>query len=200
MLNKTLGVFFWACLMGTAVLAAAERQTRIEIAVDDEMSGEQSFVFDSEAAGFDLHSLAPGESRLLTDDSGAVATVRRTAEGFEFDVNGKTIDVDDLYVDDLSEADAMHEIEMEVDGAPADDGTVKKVRIIKTGDAHAITVISEKEIDAATRARVRDALEAGGHDDEILFLDGSRHGSYGQKLAEHRHEVRVISKEIDVTN
>ena len=195
MLNKTLVVFFWACLMGTAVPAAAERQTRIEIAVDDEMSGEQSFVFDSEAAGFDLHSLAPGESRLLTDDSGAVATVRRTAEGFEFDVNGKTINVDDL-----SEADAMHEIEMEIDGAPADDGTVKKVRIVKTGDAHAITVISEKEIDAATRARVRDALEAGGHDDEILFLDGSRHGSYGQKLAEHRHEVRVISKEIDVTN
>ena len=195
MLNKTLVVFFWACLMGTAVLAAAERQTRIEIAVDDDTSGEQSFVFDSEAAGFDLHSLAPGESRLLTDDSGAVATVRRTAEGFEFDVNGKTIDVDDL-----SETGAMHDVEMEIDGADAGVKTVKKVRIIKTGDAHAITVISEKEIDAETRSRVQDALQAGGHDDEILFLDGSRHGSDGQGPADHRHEVRVISKEIDVTN
>jgi hypothetical protein len=195
MVNKSLVVFFWACLIGTAALAAAERQTRIEIAVDDDASGERAFVFDSEAAGFDLHSLAPGESRLLTDEAGATATVRRTAEGFEFDVDGKTINVGDI-----AETGGMHHVEMELDGADAEIETVKKVKIIKTGDAHAITVISEQEIDPATRTRVREALQAGGHDDEILFLDGSQLGSDEQGLADRRHEVRVIRKEIEVTN
>ena len=120
MVNKSLVVFFWVCLIGTAAMAAAERQTRIEIALDDDTSGEQSFIFDSKAAGFDLHSLAPGESRLLTDEAGATATVRRTAGGFEFDVDGKTINVDDL-----SETGGMHDIEMELDGADADVDTVK---------------------------------------------------------------------------
>ena len=60
-------------------------------------------------------------------------------------------------------------------------------------------MISEKEIDPATRARVEEALQAGGHD-EILFLDGSHLDGNGQGSADHRHEVRVITKQIEVTD
>ena len=33
---RTLTVFFWACLIGTAALAGEEHRTHIEIAVDGE--------------------------------------------------------------------------------------------------------------------------------------------------------------------
>ncbi len=201
---RALVVFFWVCLIGTAAVAGEERQTRIEIAVDDDASGEQTFVFDSQEAGFDLHSLAVGESRTLTDKSGNIADVRRTADGFEFNVNGKTINVDDMPdVDGMHGAHGRHDIEMHVDRA---DSTVtktrdvKKVKIIKTGDAEGVTVISGRVIDAATRERIREVLKSAGQDDEVQFIDGSELNADSDVDMHGRHEVRIIKKEIDVTD
>jgi hypothetical protein len=202
--SRALVVFFWACLIGTAAVAGEERQTRIEIAVDDDASGEQSFVFDSQDAGFDLHSLAVGESRTLTDKSGNIADVRRTADGFEFDVNGKTINVDDMpAVDGRHGEHGTHEIEMrgeDTDLTVTKAKGVKKVKIIKTGDAEGVTVISGREIDAATRERIQEVLKSAGQDGEIQFIDGSELNADGGAEMHGRHEVRIIKKEIDVTD
>jgi hypothetical protein len=198
---KAAAVFFWVCLVGTAAMAGNENGTRIEIAVDDETSGEQSFLFDSREAGFDLHSMAVGESRLLTSESGGTADLRRTADGFEIEVDGKTVDL--MAFDEFNDLHAQHDVEIQVDGV--DSSTVgikgtKKVKIIKTDAASAITVISDSTIDAATRSRIQEALEAGGHDQEILYVDGSEFHSVGNQQAHGRHEVHIIKKEVDVTN
>jgi len=89
---------------------------------------------------------------------------------------------------------------MELDGADAEVETVRKVKIIKTGNSTAITVFSEKEIDPATRAGIEAALQAGGYDDEILYIDGSHLDGHGHGLADRRHEVRVIRKKVDVAD
>ena len=79
---RAVAVLFWTCLIGTAAIAGEERRTRIEIAVDDDASGQQSFLFDSQAAGFDLEGMVVGETRTLTDEFGQTADLRRTDDGF----------------------------------------------------------------------------------------------------------------------
>ena len=41
-------------------------------------------------------------------------------------------------------------------------------------------------------------LKEAGKDGEVLFIDGSELS--GDERAERKHEVRIIKKEIDVTN
>lgn len=202
--SRALVVFFWVCLVGTAAVAGEDRQTRIEIAVDDDASGEQTFTFDSQEAGFDLHSLAVGEVRTLTDMSGNTADVRRTADGFEFDVNGKKVSVDDMpALDDPHGAHGTHEIEMRVDDSNSTvmpTGGVRKVKIIRTGDAEGVTVISGREIDAATRERISEVLRSAGQHGDVQFIDGSELDPDGDAEMHGRHEVRIIKKEVDVTD
>ena len=201
---RALVVFSWVCLVGTAAVAGEEQRTRIEIAVDDDASGERTFVFDSQEAGFDLHSLAVGESRTLTDTSGNAVDVRRTTDGFEFDVNGKTVKVDDMPdVDDMHGTHGRHEIEMYVDDANAsvdDARKIKKIKMIKTEHATGVTVISGQEIDAATRERIQEVLKSAGQEGDVLFIDGSEFNDDGGAMMHGRHEVRIIKKEVDVTN
>lgn len=198
---RTITVFFWACLVGTAAVAGDEQRTRIEIAVEDDTSGQQTFHFDSQEAGFDLHSMAIGETRTVTDRSGKTADIRRTADGFAFDVNGETIDLEELHK--INGMHGEHEIEMHIDDADSDVTVVKdvrKIKMIKTDTSDGITVISGRDIDEATRERIREALRATGHDDEVLFVD-SREFEADIDIQTHgSHKVRVIRKEIDVTN
>jgi len=198
---RALVVFFWVCLIGTAAVAGEERQMHIEIAVDDDASGEQTFIFDSQEAGFDLHSLAVGESRTLTGRSGNTVDVRRTDDGFEFDVNGKTIKVDGM--PDVDDMHGRHEIEMFVDDSNSsvdDVRKIKKIKMIKTDHATGVTVISDQEIDAATRERIQEVLKSAGQKGDVLFIDGSEFDGDGGAEIHGRHEVRIIKKEVDVTN
>lgn len=195
---RTIAVFIWVCLIGAAAVAGEEHRTRIEIAVEDDASGQQAFRFDSQDAGFDLHSMAVGETRTVTDRSGTTADIRRTADGFEFDVNGKTIDLKDLH--EPGGVHGEHEVEMHVDGADAVVRDVRKVRMIKTENSGGVTVISGKEIDEATRERIREALRSAGQNDEVLFIDGREFDADIEAQTHGNHEVRIIKKEIDVTN
>ena len=67
-------------------------------------------MFDSDDAGFDLQSMAVGETRAVTDASGNVANISRTEEGFEIEVAGETIVLGDPDLGDLAaeQAFAMH--------------------------------------------------------------------------------------------
>jgi len=169
---RTTAVISWACLLATAAIAGEEKRTHIEIEVDDDVSGHQAFTFDSQDAGFDLDSMVVGETRNLTDASGNTADVSRTDDGFEFDVNGKTIKLDNLH--EVNGLHDEHEVEIHVDQSDNDVIAVKrikKVKMIKTTDAAGVTVISDNGIDVDS--------------------DMHAHGT---------HEIRIIKKEIDVTD
>lgn len=181
---RTLFVFFWACLIGTAAIAGEEHRTEIKIAVDGEETGHRVFQFDSQESDVDLHALAVGESEVIVDSDGNEVTVLRTESGFEFDVEGEKIEID-----------AMH-------GEHEDKEFIierhKQVRVFKTNEAHGVTIISGDEIDDDTRAKLEKVLKEAGKDGEILFLDGSE--LTGDEQAHGKHEVRIIKKKIDVTN
>ena len=193
---KKYVVLFWAFLLATAAVAGEEHRTHIEIAVDDDGSGERSFIFDSAEAGFDLQSLAVGETRAVTDASGNVANVSRTEAGFEIEVAGETISLGDLGAEEdfaMHMHDDAHAVDVDTDVVI--EGS-KQIRIVRKGDAaDNVTVISGGAIDEATRQRIREALASAGMDTEVEFIDSTEFDTNGA-----RKEVRIIRKELDVTN
>lgn len=197
---KALALFFWVFLIAGAAIAGEEQRTRIEIAVDDDAMSSQSFVFDSEESGFDLDSMAVGETRTLTDSAGRTADIRRTDDGFELDVNGNAIHLPDLPVP--GDMHGEQSIEILVDDVDSDVvvvNDIKKVKIIRSDSAADVTVISGKEIDAATRKRIREALEASGQYGDVQYIDGSELDD-ADLHAHGVHKVRIIRKEVDETN
>ena len=194
---KSIAAGVLALLAATAQ-AGEDQKTRIEIALDDDTSGKQSFVFDSQDAGFDLQSMVVGESRSITDRSGNTADLRRTESGFEIDIGGKTIELPNVAAHEGRHGE--HAVELLVDGSDvvvAKD--VKQVRVMKSHGTDGVTIISGKAIDAATRQRIAEVLSASGNPGEITFIDGSDLHD-GEHQAGTRQEVRIIKKEVDVTN
>ena len=181
---RTFVVFFWACLIGTAAVAGDQHRTEIKIAVDGEGTEHRMFHFDSQDSDVDLHALAVGESEVITDSDGNEVTVTRTDDGFAFDVGGEIIDIASMHG-----THATEHIEIEKH---------HKVRMIKTDDSHGVTIISSEEINDETRTALEKVLKEAGKDGEILFIDGSELS--GDELAHGTHEVRIIKKELDVTN
>lgn len=191
MILKKYLVLIWAVLLASAAVAGDQARTHIKIAVDKNDADAQTFTFDSETAGFDLHGMAVGETRTLTDASGNVATISRTVDGLEVEVAGETVAIsgpDGEHALDVFDIDNEHHSDVHIDK------NVKKIRMIKTGGDDTVTVISGGSIDEATRQKIRDALQSGGLDSDVEFIDGSEFGGGVKK------EVRVIRKEIDVTN
>jgi len=195
---RATALICWVCLMATSAIAGEEHRTRIEIEVDDDASGQRSFSFDSLDAGFDLDSMAIGETRTLTDQAGNMADIRRTDDGFEFDLNGETIELDHLHATDGLHGD--HDIDVQVNESGADSVAVKKVKMISTDDSDGVTIISSGEIDAATREQIREALASGDQKGDVLFIDGSDLDAHGDSQVQRKREVRIIKKEVDVTN
>ena len=190
---RTLTVFFWVFLIGAAAVAGEEQRTEIKIAIDGEDTGHRVFRFDSEDSDVDLQELAVGESEVITDSDGNEVTVLRTENGFEFDVEGKKIEIAGMH--------GEHDFEMLHEVLEGEDVVVEKhkqVRVIKTNDSNGVTIISGDEIDDDTRAKLEKVLKEAGKDGEILFLDGSELS--GDEQAHGKHEVRIIKKKIDVTN
>lgn len=182
-------ILIWAFLLATAAVAGDEQRTKIAIAVEGDAAGEQSFHFDSEDAGFDLSSLAIGESRVWADESGNVANIMRTTDGYEVDVAGEKIILGDLTGDEMVDIDTAVEVE-----------GVRKVKMIRKGGGDDVTIISAEPFDEATRQRVREALQASGQNSEVIFIDGSEFSTHGESHARGHHEVRIIRKELDVAN
>lgn len=75
---------------GVGAEEAAERQTKIKLMVDREGAMERLELVD-------LHEMEVGESRSLSTESGRPVTVTRDEAGFEVDVDGKKIRVQDHF-------------------------------------------------------------------------------------------------------
>lgn len=183
-------VCIWAGLVATAAVAGEEHRTEIKIAVDGEAGDHKVFHFDSADSDVDIDSMEVGETEVITDKDGNEATITRTEEGFEINVEGETIDIAGLH-------DA-HEFKMQHDAGEMHVEKHKSVRVIKSHDANGVTIISGDEIDAETRAALEKVLKDAGKDGEVMFIDGSELS--GDEQVHGKHEVRVIKKEIDVTN
>lgn len=178
--------------MAAAAVAGDEQRTEIEIAVEGDASQHRVFRFDSAESDIDLHAMAVGESQVITDSDGNEVTVSRTEKGLEFDVEGEKIEIADM--------DGEHDFAM-IHEAHDEDVVVEKhkqVRMIKTSGADSVTIISDNEIDDATRAALEKVLEDAGKDGDVVFIDGTELS--GDEQAHGNREVRIIKKEIDVTN
>src|SRR5210317_1689233 len=90
---KSLTAIVMTVVVSLAALASEQRRMHVEIEIDDDGGAVQAFSFDSDQAGFDLQQMQVGESQTITDASGNAALVTRTEAGFQFDVDGKTIDI-----------------------------------------------------------------------------------------------------------
>ncbi|MDJ0710279.1 MAG: hypothetical protein QNJ14_07820 [Woeseiaceae bacterium] len=191
---RTFAVFLWGFLIATAAVAGEERRAEIKIAIDGDESGQSVFRFDSDDAGIDLYELEVGDKKTYTDDDGNEVTVSRNDDGFVFEVAGEEIVVADILHDehDLKMIHLAHESENVVLEKH------HKVHMVKTEADAGVTIISGDEIDADTRARIEKVLKEAGKDGEVLFIDGSE--LTGDEKAERKREVRIIKKEIDVTN
>ena len=191
---RSFAVFLWACLIASAAVAGEERRTEVKIAIDGDDNGHSVFRFDSDDAGIDLEELEVGETKTYTDDDGNEVTVSRNDDGFEFEVAGEKIVVADML-------HGEHDVNVLHLGHGDEDVVIekhRKVHVVKTEADAGVTIISGDEIDAKTRAKIEKVLKKAGKDGEVLFIDGSE--LTGDEKAERKHEVRIIKKEIDVTN
>jgi hypothetical protein len=200
---RALTLFLWGCLIASAAVASEKRETHVKILTDD---ADGVFEWHSSDPAADFSDLEVGESKTIMGEDGKEVTVTRTADGLEFDVDGKKIQLME-FVDDgevTLDIDVIHD-----DGAEhvirkvGKDGEViveksKRVKIIKADDTADVTIISSNAIDEETRARIQAVLKDAGKDGEILFIDGSELGSDAQAHGEH--DVRIIKKKVEKTN
>ncbi len=74
-----------------AAIAQEEARVKIEVMTDHGDGDAVHMAIDSEDLGFNLHDMQEGENQAIVDDQGRTILVTRTADGFTFDVEGKSI-------------------------------------------------------------------------------------------------------------
>jgi hypothetical protein len=178
-----------AILFGAAALAESENRVEIRVATDNDGTHEATEIHLAGAAmDFDMHEMQVGESRSVIDEAGRSIMITRLEDGFEFNVDGKKIEVPAM------NGNFMHMVSNET----AD------VEMLALGDhdmvmsgGHSMTmvdaddgifIISGATLDASTKESIRAVLQSAGHDVEVQFMDSGAHNG-------ERH-VKVIKKQV----
>ena len=79
-------------MLATATAAEEDVKMKIQIDLDDgNETGGIHLNLDSESMGFNLHDMQEGEIQSIIDESGRSILITREADGFKFDVDGKTM-------------------------------------------------------------------------------------------------------------
>lgn len=205
--TRALALFFWGCLVAGAAVAGEGYKSEIKIAVDTDGDEPQVFEWHSDDPDADLSALEVGESRTLQGDDGREVTVTRSADGFEFDVDGKKIEMFEFAGDgDVTvDVEVLHDGDGKMHEIHKSDGhhsivvdKTRKVKVIKTDDTDGVTIISSDAIDAETRAKIEAILKEAGKDGEVMFLDGSELS--GEELVHGEHRKVIIRKEVEKSN
>jgi hypothetical protein len=141
----------------------------------------------------DLDSLAVGESRTATGESGETITVTRTDDGLEFDVDGETIVLPDIDLQGehaaLIDISGDHEIDVEVHAETGSAGaTAVGTHAISAMPMEGVTIISGVPLDDSVRESIRSVLISAGIGDEVRFID---HGDEDKS-------VRVVTRRVEV--
>jgi hypothetical protein len=187
---KIMQIVFTGLVLGLAATAFAGDETKMKMSVvviDDAADGEIRIELDSDDLDFDLHGMQEGENRSIVDKSGRTILISRNADGFSFDVDGKTIDLPVL--------GGEHHGGMWIGDDGGDD---VKLHFIKKGmfgggeSMDGIMIMSGKPIDEATQQAIKTLLESSGYDSDVDFMDHS--GPHGGP-----HRIEVIRKHVEVT-
>ena len=170
-------------MLATAAAAGEDVEMKIRIAIDD--GGDNGGIhldLDSDSMGFNLHDMQEGEMQSITDESGRSILITREADGFKFDVDGKTIE--------LPIFDVEHGA-MWIDNDVSTDVNVRVIRdshVFAHKAASGVTVISGKTVDEATQEAIRSLLISSGHDNGVEFIEAGS-GLEGLHEIEALHEV-----------
>lgn len=176
-------------LLCAAAFAAQEAEHKIKVIVaDDDNSEPTTFEWTSDGADERLDNMQVGETRTVTDDSGQTVTVTREEDGYNFDVNGRSVKMPEFgehgaHVMVMSDEGGSFDYDMEVGGE-------HHVVMKRMHAPEGVTIISDEPLDASVQESIRSVLQSAGRDDEITFIDGSAHGE--------DKEVRVIKKKIEI--
>ncbi len=174
-------------LLCAAAFAGQEtgHKTAIKVIVaDDEASEPTTFEWTSDGSDARLDDMQVGESRAVTDDSGKTVVVTREEDGYNFDVNGRSIKMPELgphgaHMMMLSADGADFEYDMEFDGE-------RHFVPRRMHHPKGVTIISDEPLDASVQESIRSVLQSAGLDKEVRFVDGKE-----------KH-MRVIKKKIEI--
>ena len=185
---KTLKLLAWAVtLIFSAAVADVEEKREMKIVVVGGSSDDSTaFHWSSDDSDIDMQSMQVGESQSIVDESGRSVLITREAEGFKFDVDGKTIvmpdfDIDGTHMAFVGGTDFSADVNVEIIGDH---------QMMSNHDASGVTIISGEALDASTKESIKAVLQSAGRDDEVTFIDGSG-GSDGT-------HVRIIKKKIEI--
>ena len=168
-------------IFATAMAQEVEKKMQIRVMVAGDGGDEASELnWSSDEMDFDLQDLAVGETQTIESDSGKPIIVTRTEQGFNFDVDGKSVMMPDLGTHGTHMAfvntASMHEaIDVDAD-----------VHVMKAHHPDGVTIVSGKPLDQSVKDSIRSVLISAGNNEEITFIDGSQDGE------------RIIVKKIEV--
>lgn len=172
--------------LATAALAGEDARTKMKIAViEGDGEGETRIELDSDELGFNLHDMQEGENRSIVDKNGRSILVTREADGFSFEVDGKTIKMPAFH--------GRHHGPVWIDGEDVDVHVMRDMKFKGMHDPNHIMIMSGKPIDEATQQAIKSLLESAGHDSDVRFVDReSRPGG--------PHRIKLIEKKIEASN
>ena len=75
----------------SAAVAQDEARVKIEVKTDDGSDHGVHIALDGDDLGVNLHEMQEGENQAIVDDQGRTILITREADGFRFDVDGKSI-------------------------------------------------------------------------------------------------------------
>ena len=126
----------------SAAVAQDEARVKIEVRTDDGDGENVHIALDGDDLGVNLHDMQEGENQAIVDEQGRTILITREADGFRFDVDGKSVrmpllhgDVEDMVIIHSSHGENVdvhveHEV-IEVDGDHDGEHTVKIVKKVE---------------------------------------------------------------------
>ena len=184
-------ILLLAAALGLATTAYSGEATKMKmVVVEDGGDGEIRIELDSDDIGFNLDELQEGESRSIVDKSGQSILVTRTAEGYTFDVDGKTIDMPMLGGDH----DKMVWVDEDGD-TDVDFHVMRKAKFIGEDHMDSTMIMSAEPIDEATQQVIKSALKSAGQDSEVHFITHETHHGAGHG---GKHQIKVVKKVVEV--
>ena len=169
-------------------LRAEDTKMKMTIAlIDSDSHDEIRLELDGDELGFNLHDMQEGDNRSIVDKDGRNVLITREADGYTFDIDGKTIEMP------LFDGKRHHATWVSDRNAEDFDIHVMHDRTIANATSlEGVMIVSEKPIDDATRQAIKSMLESAGHGSEVRFIDTSAvyDGVHGIKVIEKRVEIR----------
>jgi len=165
-----------------AAIADDEAHIKIEVATETDGHDAVRIELDSDDMGFNLHDMQEGENRSIVDKDGRTILITREADGFSFDVDGKTVRMPMLHGEHGTIAMAHGG-----DHENVDVRVLHHAGDVTTKVMDGTMIITAEPVDEATQQAIRSLLESAGHGGEAHFIDR-------ESAHDGEHKIKVIKK------